>query len=65
MVFTNSRGEKLTEWAAMSALQRVREKVGGAKFGFHDLRAKGESDHKTGMGLMALYKRRHVVTPVR
>lgn len=64
-IFTNSRGQKLTEWAVHSMMHRIREQVGGEAFRIHDLRAKGESDHERGMGLLALYKRRHVTTPVR
>jgi integrase len=64
-VFTNTKGERWTEWAMHSALQRLRAEVGGEPFTFHDLRAKAESDHKEGMGLLPLYKRAHRVTPVR
>lgn len=64
-VFTNSRGEPLTKWARHSALRRVREIVGGEDFTWHDLRAKGESDSKEGMGLLPLYKRAHRSNPVR
>jgi integrase len=64
-VFTNSKGQRLTEWAVHSMLHRIREQVGGEPFRIHDLRAKAESDHKTGLGLLALYKRRHVTSPVR
>lgn len=63
-VFTNSRGEKWTKWGLHSALRRLRDKVGGESWTWHDLRAKAESDHKEGMGLLALYKRAHRVTPV-
>lgn len=65
-VFTNSRGEKWTEWAMHSALNRIRADLPGAEpFTFHDLRAKGESDHQNGgHGLLTLYKRTKVVKPV-
>src|SRR5690606_12801939 len=66
-VFTNSRGEKWGEWAMHSALRRIRATLpeGTPTWTFHDLRAKGESDHKGGgHGLLALYKRSKVVTPV-
>jgi integrase len=64
-VFTNSRGEKWTKWGLHSALRRLRTKVGGESWTWHDLRAKAESDSKDGMGMLPLYKRAHRVTPVR
>jgi hypothetical protein len=67
-VFTNSRGEKWTETGMHSSLRAVRETLpeGSPRWTFHDLRAKGESDHKEGgHGLLALYKRAHVVKAVR
>lgn len=64
-VFTNSRGEPLTKWARHSAMRRVHAAVGGEDYTWHDLRAKGESDSKEGMGLLALYKRAHRSSPVR
>ena len=65
-VFANSRGEHWTEWAMHSALRRLRADVGGPSWTWHDLRAKGESDHESGgMGLMPLYKRSLKVRPVR
>ncbi len=65
-VFTNSRGEKWTNWAMHSVLRRLRADVGGATWTWHDLRAKGESDHEDGgMGLLPLYKRARIVRPVR
>lgn len=65
-VFTNSRGERVTEWAMHSAMRKLRRRVPGvARFTFHDLRAKGESDHQNGgHGLLTLYKRTKVVKPV-
>lgn len=66
-VFTNSRGEKWTETAMHSALATVRNTLpqGSPRWHFHDIRAKGESDHKDGgHGLLALYKRAKFVTPV-
>lgn len=66
-VFTNSRGEKWGEWAMHSALRRIRASLpeGTPTWTFHDLRAKGESDHRDGgHGLLALYKRAKVVKPV-
>lgn len=66
-VFTNSRGEKWTETAMHSALATVRATLpeGSPRWTFHDLRAKGESDHKDGgHGLLSLYRRAQFVTPV-
>lgn len=66
-VFTNSRGEKWTETAMHSALATVRDTLppGSPRWTFHDLRAKGESDHKDGgHGLLSLYKRARFVRPV-
>lgn len=67
-VFTNSLGEKWTETAMHSALATVRETLpeGSPRWTFHDIRAKGESDHRDGgHGLLALYKRAHIVKAVR
>jgi len=67
-VFTNGRGEPVTKSARHSALRRVRATLpeGSPRWHFHDLRAKGESDHKDGgHGLLALYKRARVVKAVR
>lgn len=63
-VFTNSQGDKWGHWAMQSVLRRLRPGVGGETWTWHDLRAKGESDHKDGMGLLPLYKRAHRSTPV-
>lgn len=67
-VFTNSRGEPWTETAMHSALATVRATLpeGSPRWTFHDLRAKGESDHSDGgHGLLALYKRAKIVKAVR
>lgn len=58
-VLTNSRGEPWGGWAIQSAMTRL-----GPDWTFHDLRAKAESDHKEGMGLMSLYKRARRTKPV-
>lgn len=80
-VFTNSDGKKWTVDAMQSAMKRLRDRVIAvrkkaaeeagnepkplATFTWHDVRAKGESDHQDGgMGLLPLYKRAHVVKPV-
>lgn len=63
-VFTNSRGEPWTESAMHSALRRLWVDE-APRWRWHDLRAKGESDHKSGgHGLLALYTRAKVVRPV-
>jgi len=59
-VFTNASGQAWRFWALQSAMRRL-----GAEFTFHDIRAKAESDHAEGMGLMARYKRAKRVEPVR
>lgn len=59
-VFLNSRGRPWTSSGVQSAMQRLK-----VDWTFHDLRAKAESDHASGLGLMALYRRARVVTPVR
>jgi integrase len=64
-VFTNSHGDKWGKWAMHSVLRRLRDQIGGDSWTWHDLRAKAESDHREGMGLLPLYKRAHRVTPVR
>lgn len=64
-VFTNSRGEPLTKSGCNSAIRRLRAKVGGERWRFHDMRAKGESDSEHGMGLLSLYKRAHRVKAVK
>ena len=64
-ILTNSRGEPWTEFAVQSAMRRLREVVGGEPWNLHDLRAKAESDHEEGLGLLPLYKRVQRVRPVR
>jgi site-specific recombinase XerD len=64
-VFTNSQGDKWTKWAMASVLRRMRRQVGGDSWTWHDLRAKAESDHKEGLGLLPLYNRAKRVRPVR
>jgi integrase len=59
-VFTNSRGEAWTLSGLQTAITRL-----GLPWTFHDLRAKAESDHATGLGLMARYQRARILTPVR
>ena len=64
-VFTGHRGGKLTKSGLNSAIRRLRKSVGGERWTFHDMRAKAESDHEEGMGLLSLYKRAHRVKPVK
>lgn len=55
-VFTNERGQKYTLAAIQSAMSRLKGKT-GIDWHFHDLRAKADSDHKLGLGLMRRYNR--------
>ena len=55
-VFTNSYGRDWTGDAIQCAMRRMKAET-GIKWRFHDLRAKAESDHATGLGLMRRYKR--------
>jgi len=55
-VFTNERGQHWSRESIKSAMQRLKAKV-GANWHFHDLRAKADSDHETGLGLMRRYNR--------
>ena len=55
-VFTNERGQKWTTEAITSAMGRLKSRA-GIDWNFHDLRAKAESDHDTGLGLMRRYSR--------
>lgn len=59
-VFTNCDGEPWGKWAVQSAMRRL-----DVEWTFHDLRRKAESDHKTGLGLLARYKRAWDLRPVR
>lgn len=59
-VFVNSAGEPWSFWAVQSAMRRL-----SVEWTFHDLRAKAESDHKSGLGLLARYKRAKRLEPTR
>jgi site-specific recombinase XerC len=59
-VFTDTRGERWGEWAIQSAMRRLQ-----VDWTFHDLRAKAESDHPTGLGLLTRYKRARELKPTR
>jgi integrase len=63
-VLTNSLGRRWTEWGMHSALRRIRARVDGPTWTWHDLRAKAESDSAEGMGLLPLYKRAVRIKPV-
>lgn len=63
-VFTNSLGGQWTQWGMHSALRRIRSRVDGPTWTWHDLRAKAESDSEEGMGLLPLYKRVTRIKPV-
>lgn len=59
-VLTNTKGAPWTVSALQNNMRRLR-----VDWTLHDLRAKAESDHKTGLGLLSLYKRDRKITPVR
>lgn len=63
-VFTNSYGQPWTKDAIQNAMRRLKGKT-GADWTFHDLRAKAESDHKTGLGLMRRYTRARKLAAVK
>lgn len=63
-IFSNSLGGRWTEWAMHSALRRLRSRVDGERWTWHDLRAKAESDSEKGMGMLPLYKRMSRIKPV-
>jgi integrase len=59
------RREIVAKAKALAAERGEPEPPAPPRWTFHDLRAKGESDHKDGgHGLLALYKRARFVTPV-
>lgn len=58
-VLTNTQCQPWTKNAINSVMRRL--KTGWT---FHDIRAKAESDHDTGLGLMARYKRARRLEPV-
>jgi integrase len=63
-VFTNDRGEKYTKSGVQSAMRRLKART-GIDWRFHDLRAKAESDHESGLGLMTRYNRARRLKAVR
>jgi integrase len=64
-VFTNENGDPWGVWAIQSQVRRVRERIGRHDWTLHDVRAKAESDHAEGLGLLPLYRRVQRITPVR
>lgn len=63
-VFTNSYGRDWTVDSIQCAMRRMKAKT-GIQWRFHDLRAKAESDHATGLGLMRRYKRATILSAVK
>ena len=63
-VFTNEYGRKLTKSCVQASMSRMKAAT-GVKWRFHDIRAKAESDHATGLGLMSRYKRATKLKAVR
>lgn len=59
-VFTNTSGQPWSLWAVQSAMRRL-----DVDWTFHDLRAKAESDHRSGLGLLSRYKRARQLEPTR
>lgn len=59
-VFTHSRGEAWKLWGVQSAMRKL-----NVPWTFHDLRAKAESDHEKGLGLLSRYQRAKKLTPVK
>lgn len=64
-VFTNENGDPWGVWAIQSQVRRVRDRIGRHDWTLHDVRAKAESDHSEGLGLLPLYRRVQRITPVR
>ncbi len=63
-VFSNHYGRRWTTDSIQCAMRRLKAET-GAKWCFHDLRAKAESDHATGLGLMRRYSRARKLKAVR
>lgn len=63
-VFTNERGEHMTLSAIQSAMQTLKRRT-GIEWRFHDIRAKADSDHETGFGLMRRYNRANRMRAVK
>lgn len=63
-VFTNERGQHYSLSAVQCAMRRLKAAT-GIDWRFHDIRAKAESDHETGLGLMRRYARGRKLRAVR
>ena len=63
-VFTNAYGRAWTVDSIQCAMQRMKTKT-SITWRFHDLRAKAESDHATGLGLMRRYNRARKLSAVK
>ncbi|MEM8815829.1 MAG: tyrosine-type recombinase/integrase [Pseudomonadota bacterium] len=63
-VFTNERGKKYTYAAVQSAMTRLKDSA-GIDWHFHDIRAKADSDHRLGLGLMRRYSRARKLEAVK
>lgn len=63
-VFTNEHGQHWSREAVKSAMRRLKDNT-GATWHFHDVRAKADSDHETGFGLMRRYNRARRLKAVR
>ncbi|MEM7763533.1 MAG: hypothetical protein AAF290_05595 [Pseudomonadota bacterium] len=59
-VFIGERGQRWRQSAVQSAMGRL-----NVPWTLHDLRAKAESDHPEGLGLLTRYNRRKTVTGVK
>ena len=63
-VFCNHYGQRWTTDSIQCAMRRLKAKT-SVRWCFHDLRAKAESDHETGLGLMRRYSRARKLKAVR
>jgi hypothetical protein len=63
-VFTNERGYHWSLSGVQSAMRRLRSR-GAFSWRFHDIRAKADSDHETGLGLMRRYNRARKLKAVK
>lgn len=63
-IFTNEAGQPYSRDAVKCAMYRLKRDH-GIDWTFHDLRAKAESDHASGLGLMRRYSRARKLEAVR
>ena len=59
-LLTNTKGQQWTEAAIQNYLRRYKP-----GFTLHDIRAKAESDHQDGLGLLPRYRRQRRIKPVK